>query len=138
MEKKNLIYLSKKIYNYINDIQYDQTVDFLAFKTDMLMNMDKFLSPEKYDENIEILRENNVEFDLCEEPIATYLERLNEELILLLVHVNMPYDDQMKKTFEIDKFELIRNISDFLDPYMYKGNFKALNKLEKRKRIELK
>lgn len=129
MERKNLTYLANKIFEFIDNMQYEQSGEFQAFKLEMLINIDKFLN--EYEQNTYIITSNEIPQKTCSKQKEEYLNVLMCELVKFIRTIE-PAKLQTTMNFEYDKGELIISISKLLNPKNYHGNIEVLRKLEKK------
>ena len=130
MEKRDLKKIFDIIMDYIDKIEYDESLLFTLFKYDMNVNVYKFLSPESYEENLKILADKEIEDKPGESQYSDYLEKLRSELINIIMGIDGKSND-----FQISKFEIIRVIYNFLNPNRYDQNIKVLQEANNQKRL---
>ena len=136
MERENLEFISEKILIYIEKISYDSTIEFMAFKTDMYRNIERFLSPESveyYNENVETLKQVALKKREEKPLFYEYLKKLSFELLNYIDSIHPEKKDM--KNFEKDKIDIISNIGIFLNPYNYLDNIQMLDRNRHQKRL---
>lgn len=127
MERKNLTYLADKIFEFIVNIEYEQSREFITFRLEMLINVNKFL--KNYEQNIKNITNYKISKKPCSQKKEEFLNRLIQELIKFIKAIE-PTKIQPTMNFEYDKTELIVGISKFLNPKNYHGNIEKLKELE--------
>ena len=123
----NLNELSKDIFLAIDELEY-QTREEKLLKAELLMNISKLLeSEESYEKNINALRNakisssNNDRFRYDDVVFTKVVNDIIKSISKL---------DYKEKSMNIDRIELLINISKFLENQdSYKNNLKLLNQL---------
>ncbi len=128
MEKEELEYIWNQIFKHLTKISYDDSIIFKGFRIEMMMNIQRFLSPnsvEIYEKNKQILNNARIKEGLNESEYPQYLERLKNELVILLKDMEYP-----SKSFNINKLEIMISLIHFLDLKKYNQNLKVLKNAE--------
>ena len=135
MEIEDLKNISNQIFKHLTKISYDESITFKGFKIEMMMNIQRFLSPnsvENYENNKKILNNAKIEETKRQSEIDKYLERLINELTDLLETIKE--DNNSSKNFKYNKLEILMVLSKFLNPKTYHQNVLALKQAEEQEK----
>jgi hypothetical protein len=131
MKQEHLTIITNELFDFIKNISYDDSRRFRGFQLEMMLNIYKFLSPDSvviYENNKRILGEANIEESNEPTEYDVYLNRLISDLKDILL--NTMQDNNITKTFKIDKIEIIMALSKLLNPKTYYQNIKKLKQEE--------
>ena len=131
MKQEHLTIITNELFDLIKNISYDDSRRFRGFQLEMMLNIYKFLSPDSvviYENNKRILGEANIEESNEPTEYDVYLNRLISDLKDILL--NTMQDNNITKTFKIDKIEIIMALSKLLNPKTYYQNIRKLKQEE--------
>ena len=131
MKQEHLTIITNELFDFIKNISYDDSRRFRGFQLEMMLNIYKFLSPDSvviYENNKRILGEANIEESNEPTEYDVYLNRLISDLKDILL--NTMQDNNITKTFKIDKIEIIMALSKLLNPKTYYQNIRKLKQEE--------